>query len=173
MTTPIMKVAIDAAKLENYILKNFSSRQAFCNRIGRSDSWMNESLKRGHMSLTDVMAIKGAYGIDIAAKEPVKKSEEAKSIQPVEFDGNAAKMCNIMLDYMRQTTEIMSDIKDLLTVLTKDSTTVKERLSNIDLALETVNIGLDIVADNQDEIKKYNQIHASVRPVVNIHKHAQ
>ena len=61
---------IDPYALENYINTNFSTRQAFCDSIGRSDSWLHESIRRRSMSLTDIMAIKGAHGIDITYKEP-------------------------------------------------------------------------------------------------------
>ncbi len=60
---------IDPYVLENFIITNFSTRQAFCDSIGRSDSWLHESLRRRSMSITDIMAIKGAHGIDVTYKE--------------------------------------------------------------------------------------------------------
>ena len=73
---------IDRYELESFILENFSSRQAFCDKIGRSDSWLHESLKRRAMSVTDIMAIKGAYGIDITEEEPeLSVNSESENIQ--------------------------------------------------------------------------------------------
>ena len=72
---------IDRYKLENFILENFSSRQSFCDAIGRSDSWLHESLKRRSMSITDVMAIKGAYGIDVTEEEPITSDIESENLQ--------------------------------------------------------------------------------------------
>ncbi len=71
---------INRIKLENYIIKNSSSRTSFCEKIGRSDSWLSESLRRGCMSVTDIMAIKGAYGIDIEDTTPKNEEDDVKSL---------------------------------------------------------------------------------------------
>ncbi len=74
-------VDIDRYKLETFISQNFSTKIAFCKSVGRSDSWLCESLKRRRMSLNDVLAIKGAHGIDIT----VEKSKEVNDVEIVDL----------------------------------------------------------------------------------------
>lgn len=137
---------IDNVKLENFIMENFLTKQSFCDTIGRSDSWLHESLKRKSMSMTDIMAIKGAHGLDILAP----REEEVK-----EKDSR---------------TEDISEIKDLLTRILAGINKTNEYLNTLNVATDTVNVGMDIIFDNQEKMMRIMQAKNNQRPVVNITK---
>ena len=116
-------VGIDADKLNRFILKNFHSREAFANTIGRSDTWLVNTLKRGACAMSDVIAIKTVHKLDIG-------SDIAK---PLGY--NAPKVTDTkVVEVPAQTVDIqpiVRQLEDLVAIVTCLSETMCEILKRL------------------------------------------
>lgn len=91
-----VNIDVDKFKL---LLKGYPNYGAFGETIGRSNSWVGESISRGKMKKADYIAVKATHGIDLEAPKPIveEPKDETKEVAPFELTDEVKEaLCDIV-----------------------------------------------------------------------------